>query len=63
MGHILYEPGKKIVIREANRERTVIVEDLVEDEEGNKIRVRDLDTHARRVINPKEFTIVESLED
>jgi hypothetical protein len=63
MGRIMYEPGKKLVIRENNRERTVIVEDLLADEEGNKLRVRDLDSHATRVIKPEEHVIVEHLED
>lgn len=59
----MYEPGKKIVIREADRERAVIIEDLVEDEEGNKLLIRELDTHARRKINPSDHIIVEQLED
>ena len=59
----MYEPGQKIVIREANRERTVIIEDLVEDEEGNKLLIRELDTHSRRTIKPGEHVIVEHLED
>lgn len=63
MAHRMYERGQKLVIRENNRERHVIVEDLVADEEGNKLLIRELDTHARRTIDPKQSTIVEHLED
>lgn len=63
MGNIMFETGKRYVIREDNRERTVIVEDLVADNEGNKLRVRELNSHYTKVIDPNEHTIVESLED
>jgi hypothetical protein len=63
MGNIMYEQGKKLVLRETNRERRVIIEDLVADDEGNKLRVRDLETNSMRTIDPTKMTIVEDLED
>ena len=60
----MYEKGQKLVIRsEAQGDRVVLVEDLIADDEGQKLKVRDLNTNVSRVVNPHTQTVVEHLED
>ena len=60
----MYEKGQKVVLRSNTQpDRVVIVEDLVADDEGNKLRVREPGSHSTWVVNPMKQVIVEQLED
>lgn len=60
----MYEKGQRIAIRkEGGEEEVVLVEDLIADEDGMKLKVRHPGTHHTRIVNPQEQRIVEHLED
>lgn len=61
----MYEKGQKLAIRNRNggEEEVVLVEDIIADEEGMKLKVRSPKTHHTRIVNPQEQQIVEQLED
>jgi hypothetical protein len=59
----MYEKGQRVVIRTETGERVRIVEDIIMGEDGQKLKVRDPNTHLVEVVNPVEDNIVEHLED
>jgi hypothetical protein len=60
----MYEPGQRIVIRKDDgAEQMVLVEDVLADNGGQKLRVKDVETGVSSVVSPMETTIVEHLED
>lgn len=62
----MYEKGQRIVIR-SNRhgDEMVLIEDIIADQHGQKLKVKDPSTGAIRVVDPssKDQHIVEHLED
>lgn len=62
----MYEKGQRIVIRSGNRsDQMVLVEDIIADQNGQKLKVKDPSTGAIRVVDPfnTDEQIVEHLED
>lgn len=60
----MYEAGQRIVIRkEDGTEQVVLVEDILLDDRGQRLRVRDVVTGGSMVVSPQETIIVEQLED
>jgi hypothetical protein len=59
----MYEEGQRVVIRKNGTEQVGIVEEVMIDTGGQKLRVKDPSTGQSRVVNPVEDTIVEHLED
>jgi hypothetical protein len=59
----MYTEGQRVVIREKDTEKMAIVEDVICDNGGQVLRVKELETGVSRVVNPVESTIVEQLED
>jgi hypothetical protein len=60
----MYHEGQKVVVRDSRGgERVALVEDIISDNGGQMLRVKDLDTGMSRVVNPQEQPIVEHLED
>ena len=63
-GGAMYEPGQRLVIRKDDgTEQMVLVEDVLADNGGQKLRVKDVETGVSSVVSPMETTIVEHLED
>ena len=59
----MYKAGQRVVVREHDLEKVAIVEEVLIDNGGQKLRVKEVDTGLSRVVNPIEQTIVEQLED
>jgi hypothetical protein len=60
----MYHEGQKVVVRDNNgSEKVSLVEDVISDNGGQMLRVKDLDTGVSRVVNPQDQPIVEHLED
>jgi hypothetical protein len=60
----MYEKGQRLVIRDQKYgDQMVIVEDIIADEQGQKLKVKDPVTHLIRVVDPFQQTVVEHLED
>ena len=61
----MYEAGKRVVIRNPDNgtERVVLIEEVVSHTDGQKLRVKDLATGARQLVNPITDNLVEQLED
>ena len=59
----MYEKGQRVVIRTAEKEEVVLVEEILSGDEGQMLRVKDPVTGRTKVVNPVKETIVEHLED
>lgn len=60
----MYEKGQRIVIRsERYGDEMVLIEDIIADQGGQKLKVKDPTTGVTRVVDPFQQTIVEHLED
>jgi len=60
----MYEKGQQVVIRSETRgDEVVIVEEVLVDNGGQKLRVKNQGNGVSRVVDPYEDTIVEHLED
>ncbi len=59
----MYEKGQRVVIRTAEKEEVVLVEEILVGNEGQMLRVKDPTTGRSKVVNPVEEIIVEHLED
>ncbi len=60
----MYEKGQRIVIRSDKQgDQMVLVEDIIADQNGQKLKVKDPSTGAIRVVDPFSQNIVEHLED
>lgn len=59
----MYQEGQQVVIRKDGTEQVGIVEEVMVDNGGQKLRVKDPSTGLSQVVNPVEDTIVEHLED
>jgi hypothetical protein len=60
----MFEKGQRVVIRSDTRgDEMVLVEDVIADQEGQKLKVKNPNTGAIRVVDPYEQIVVEHLED
>jgi hypothetical protein len=60
----MYERGQRIVIRsESKGDQMVLIEDIIADQNGQKLKVKDPSTGAIRVVDPGNQVVVEHLED
>jgi hypothetical protein len=60
----MFEKGQRVVIRSESRgDEMVLVEDIISDQEGQKLKVKDPQTGAVRIVDPYEQIVVEHLED
>lgn len=61
----MYEQGQRIVIRDkvTGHEEVAVVEEVLLEHDGAKLRVKDPRTGTTRTVNPVEQNILEHLED
>ena len=60
----MYEKGQRVVMRPKDGpDKMVIIEDIIATDEGLQLKVKDPETHVRRMVDPYKQNIVEHLED